>query len=424
MFKKNLVSTTILYYIFFVSFLASNIVFSHNSVRSFTDEEKGPRSIDFPDPEGYVTVVTDLHTHTTFSDGHVWPSIRVEEAIRDNVDVISLTEHLEYQPHLEDIPNQDRNRSFFLGKTAAENNDLIVINGAEVTRQMNDEKDSPGHINAVFIEDANKLYQHDESKREEAIENLQSESAEQNTINEFYAITNLWPVENAMREANKQGAFVFWNHPSWSVQRPDGITILGDIHKTLIAEKLLHGIEVTNGDYYSEAAFQVALDNQLTVIGTSDVHELIDWDYKPYHGGHRPVTLVLAELRTEQSIKEALFARRTVVWFKDMLIGEASNVSSLLEASLIIGDVAYLPDTTILKVTIDNISDATFRLKNLSDYTFAKDDDYIEIPEHSQKVIEVNAIEKSSSVELEFEVLNALIAPKKHPRLKFEVIKH
>jgi hypothetical protein len=289
---------------------------------------------------------------------------------------------------------------------------------------MNDEKDSPGHINAVFIEDANKLYQHDESKREEAIENLQSESAEQNTINEFYAITNLWPVENAMREANKQGAFVFWNHPSWSPQRPDGITALGNIHKKLIAEKLLHGIEVTNGDYYSEAAFQVALDNQLTVIGTSDVHELIDWDYKPYHGGHRPVTLVLAELRTEQSIKEALFARRTVVWFKDMLIGEASNVSSLLEASLIIGDVAYLPDTTILKVTIDNISDATFRLKNLSDHTFAKDDDYIEIPEHSQKVIEVNAIEKNSSVELEFEVLNALIAPKKHPRLMFEVIKH
>ena len=108
MFKKNLISTTILYCIFFVSFLVSNLVFSHNSVRFFTDEEKGPRSIDFPNPKGYVTVVTDLHTHTTFSDGHVWPSIRVEEAIRDNVDVISLTEHLEYQPHLEDIPNQDR----------------------------------------------------------------------------------------------------------------------------------------------------------------------------------------------------------------------------------------------------------------------------------------------------------------------------
>jgi len=35
--------------------------------------------------------------HTVFSDGHVWPSFRVNEAIRDGLDVISLTEHIDYE---------------------------------------------------------------------------------------------------------------------------------------------------------------------------------------------------------------------------------------------------------------------------------------------------------------------------------------
>jgi hypothetical protein len=70
------------------------------------------RTIDFPDTDEYQTLVMDLHTHSVFSDGHVWPSIRVEEALRDGLDAIAITEHLEYQPHLADIPNPDRNQSY------------------------------------------------------------------------------------------------------------------------------------------------------------------------------------------------------------------------------------------------------------------------------------------------------------------------
>ena len=33
-------------------------------------------------PEGQSVVSTDLHIHTTFSDGSVWPNIRVEEALK------------------------------------------------------------------------------------------------------------------------------------------------------------------------------------------------------------------------------------------------------------------------------------------------------------------------------------------------------
>ena len=380
--------------------------------------EQDARSIDFPDAEGYVTLVADLHTHTVFSDGDVWPTIRIEEATKDGIDVISFTEHLEYQPHIEDIPHPDRNRSFELGQLAVSNSDLMVIRGAEITRQINDNLKAPGHINAVFIQDANKLYRYDASRKEEALAQFRPQATIHSPAEEYNAIARLWPAEQAMQEANAQSAFVFWNHPAWFAQRPDGIATLENIHKQFIADGLLHGIEVVNMHWFSESALQIALDNNLTILGTSDVHQLIDWDYEPHHGGHRPVTLILAETNTEASVKEALFARRTVVWFNDLLIGEERNVVPLLKASLTIASASYTPDTTILEVTFRNVSDATFQLKNLSSYTFAEDDDYLVIPQHSETMIPVNVIERLSSVELEFEVLNAIVAPKTHPRLK------
>ena len=48
--------------------------------------------------QGQYWLSTDLHIHTVFSDGAVWPSIRVEEARREGLDLIAMTEHLEYQP--------------------------------------------------------------------------------------------------------------------------------------------------------------------------------------------------------------------------------------------------------------------------------------------------------------------------------------
>jgi len=69
-------------------------------------------SLDFPNMLGYKILKCDFHQHTVFSDGDVWPSIRVRESLMDNLDAISLTEHIEYQPHLGDIPHKDRNRSY------------------------------------------------------------------------------------------------------------------------------------------------------------------------------------------------------------------------------------------------------------------------------------------------------------------------
>ena len=110
------------------------------------------RHIQFPDTAQYQTLVLDLHTHSVFSDGHVWPTVRVSEALRDGLDGLAITEHLEFQPHLSDIPHPDRNRASEEALRAAEGHPLTVIPGVEITRT-----DEVGHINAVFIQDANPL---------------------------------------------------------------------------------------------------------------------------------------------------------------------------------------------------------------------------------------------------------------------------
>jgi histidinol phosphatase-like PHP family hydrolase len=111
------------------------------------------RLIQFPDTKAYKTLILDPHTHSTFSDGHVWPTIRIAEALKDGLDAIAITEHLEWQPHLADIPHQDRNRSYNIAVDANGTNELMVISGAEITRNA-----PAGHINALFLQDANLLF--------------------------------------------------------------------------------------------------------------------------------------------------------------------------------------------------------------------------------------------------------------------------
>ena len=119
--------------------------------RALAHGESNPeRHIEFPDTADYQTLMLDLHTHSVFSDGHVWPTVRVSEALRDGLHGMAITEHLEFQPHLADIPNPDRNRAFEEARRAASGHPLIVIPGVEITRVG-----APGHINAVFVQDAN-----------------------------------------------------------------------------------------------------------------------------------------------------------------------------------------------------------------------------------------------------------------------------
>ncbi|MGG6547163.1 UNVERIFIED_CONTAM: PHP domain-containing protein, partial [Prevotella sp. 15_C9] len=76
---------------------------------------------------------------------------RVWEAAIRGLDVIAITDHIEYRPN-KDYIKADHNESYKRAKTVEKASNLIVIQGAEITRSK-----PIGHINALFLTDANAL---------------------------------------------------------------------------------------------------------------------------------------------------------------------------------------------------------------------------------------------------------------------------
>ncbi len=189
--------------ILFIAFFTTQIQAQHR------------KEIQIPDIPGYITLKCDFHIHTIFSDGDVWPTVRVSEAWKQGLDAIAITDHIEYRPHSQDLKS-DHNRSYEIAKPMADQNGIILIRGTEITRKM-----PPGHLNAIFITNANLI------ERDDWFE--------------------------ACREAKDQGAFIFWNHPGWKVQQPEK-TLWWSQHTKLLEAGLLEGIEAFNDhDFYPEA---------------------------------------------------------------------------------------------------------------------------------------------------------------------------
>lgn len=392
---------------------------AHDRVK--TPPKHEARLIRFPDVEGYQTLVVDLHTHSVFSDGHVWPSIRVEEALRDGLDALAITEHLEWQPHRADLPHPDRNRAYEQALASLpQGSNLILIPGSEITREA-----PADHINAVFIKDANALLQVEANPPKVQASTLEEENQlsavpqqlREEGVLDYYMAANQWPAEEAVGAANHQGAFVFWNHPFFTRAHRTALARMTDFHRALIDAEQLHGIEIANGAFYSAEAHALALEHGLTMLGVSDIHDLIDWDYPPRFGAHRPVTLVFARERSAEGIREALFAGRTVVWFKNLLIGREAALRPLLQAALDLEDAAYRNNLDVLDLSITNNSDADIKLRNLSPYSFMHDGDDLTVPQHGKLKLSVRTGRRLPEVELEFEVGNALVAPKQRLRL-------
>ena len=366
-------------------FLVFALLITFFALQGQTHSHSGAQPLTYPDIDGYKTLKVDLHMHTVFSDGNVWPTIRVQEALRENLDAISLTEHLEYQPHKEDIPHPDRNRSFELVKAMeeAKEHGLMIVHGSEITRSA-----PVGHNNAVFISDANKLVAD--------------------------------KPETAFSEAKKQNAFVFWNHPAWYAQRPQGNPVLGDFQKERIKNGELHGIEVINTGDFAEESLALALEQNLTIMGTSDIHGLIDWDYTE-KGHHRPITLVFAKEKSPESLQEALFAGRTVAVYNDLLVGKEAFLKPLLKASIEVLSAAYIPDTQVLEITVKNISSSDLLFENQMDYTFYSSSPVFEIAAGQTKKLMVKTLEPQSSVTLKLKALGCFTAPKVQPIIEWEV---
>ena len=278
---------------------------------------QGKGNIDIPNLKGYVTLKCDFHIHTVFSDGSVWPTIRVDEAYRDGLDAIAITDHLEYRPKKDDIA-ASHNRSYEIAQATAKSRGIMLIRGAEITRDM-----PPGHHNAIFLTNADELDKPD--------------------------------YMDAFRAAKAQNAFIFWNHPGWLSQQPD-TTLWWPEHTKLLEQGMMQGIEVVNGEYYPEV-HRWCLEKKLTMIGNTDVHAPMQ-AFAP--GKHRTMNLVFARSATPEAIYEALMERRTAVYFEDFVIGEEIYLKELFENAL---EWSMKTDKNVVTVAVKNNSDLTFRLK-------------------------------------------------------------
>ena len=314
LFKKRFLLT-------FVIFLVSGLVFSVDS----DCQARVRAEVGIPNAAGYVTVKCDFHMHTVFSDGKVWPEIRPEEAWREGLDAFAITDHIEYQAYKEDV-RKGHNRSYEIARARAKALGLEIIKGAEITREM-----PPGHLNAIFLKDVSRLD------------------------------TKEW--RDAIKAAVEQKAFIFWNHPGWREQQPEGKSVWYAEHMELYEKGWLHGIEIVNGGEYYRLAHKWCLEKKLTMVGNSVVHNPTNLDYEFNKGEHRTMTLVLAKDKSKEAIKEALFARRTVVYWKNILIGEEKYLRPIFNESIeIINPEVTIKGKGAVNIQIHNKSEIDFEL--------------------------------------------------------------
>ena len=183
----------------------------------------------------------------------------------------------------------------------------------------------------------------------------------------------------------------------------------------------LHGIEVINTVDYSEESLALALEHNLTIMGTSDIHGLIDWSYTQ-KGNHRPITLVFAKERSIESLREALFAGRTVAVYNDLLVGIPQYLRPLLQASIEIVRADYIGKTQVLELELKNISSSDLLFENAMDFTFYDSSPVFEIPAGESKILKIKTLERLNNLELKLVALGAFTAPKVHPTIAWNVV--
>lgn len=307
------------------------------------------KEIVLPQVNGYNVYKADLHTHSVFSDGQVNSTFRVNEAWLDGLDIMAVTEHIEYRS-FEDmmvrytknyhggkyekaVNNRidrkpvegaeflvDLNFSVRESQSAAKNNGLLIIPGTEITRNGT----TVGHFNALFTTDNNLIYDVD-------------------------------PVK-AVRNAKAQGALVMHNHPGWRKKSLD----YTETEKTLYDEGLIDGVEVINFHEFYPGIVDRAREKGLFISANTDVHGATANDHGR-SGFDRPLTLVFAKEKTLESVREALEAKRTLAYGFGAVCGEEQLLKDFFAASMKV--TVNRIGTQNVYLTITNTSSITYVIK-------------------------------------------------------------
>ena len=274
-----------------------------------------------PQVNGYNVYKADLHIHSIYSDGDVTPEYRVREAWNNGLDVLAITEHVEYRRHEGNMINflkgyvkegaeainhtlvstpaskegiqSDLNYAVKLAQSAAKGYGLTIIPGAEITRVPGE----IGHYNALFTTDNNTIYDADPAQ--------------------------------SMRKARAQGAIIMQNHPGWT--RSD--LSMMEFEKKVYAEGLIDGIEIMNGSEFYPKAIDRALENGFFVSSNTDAHDPVADSYR-LNGSLRNMTFILAKDKSLESLKEALLAHRTLAYSFGSIAGREELLKDFFNASV------------------------------------------------------------------------------------------
>lgn len=270
-----------------------------------------------PDIPGYKTLKCDLHLHTVFSDGEVWPTTRVVEAFRDGLDAIALTDHAWYMPHKDDV-KADNARPHEIARRVAAGTGIILVPGIEVN-------DGNIHFNALFLTDPN-------------------------------ALRDL-PLKEALQRAKAQGGFAFWNHPGWR-GKAQWFPLVAGLHEA----GLFGGMELVNGaDFYPEA-YPWIEERKLAILANSDAHRPMA---DTYEKRGRPVTLAFVKTADEAGLREALLARRTAAWMNGEVWGFEEHLAALFRGAVKAepAGATWRPGLPGLRLSLTNTSALPFELR-------------------------------------------------------------
>ncbi len=293
------------------------------------------RIVSVPDIDGYITLKGDFHMHTVFADATVSPQGRVREAWCDGLDVMAMTPHVGVHKN-KGIRLKDYNLPYELASKEAKKWGILVVKGVEITRAK-----PFGHMNALFLSDCS-VFSEDRYLRDENGKLLEDKEGRK--------INNEETLAADLAAAEKQGAFILWNHPGW----PDKKCTMYPVHEKMLAEGRIHGVELFNGCEFYPKVLDWFTKYNLPMMANTDAHSPTSLQYGTQI---RPMTLVFAKERSIEGVREALFAKRFLAFFDKRLAGDADLIKQLIRKSL---QVRVLDAKKgLLEVT--NISDIEFR---------------------------------------------------------------
>ena len=363
-------------------------------IRHASRHESCRKEVVLPMVNGYNVYKADLHTHTIFSDAQVLPKYRVLEAWIDGLDVMAVTEHVEYRPsepmmveYLQKYVSEkypkainysiggkaaseegimvDLNYCVRESQAAAKSYGITIIPGCEITR----DGATVGHFNALFTTDNNTIYHPD-------------------------------PVQS-VRNAKAQNAIVMHNHPGW--KRKD--LQMTATEAAVYGEGLVDGIEVMNGaEFYPEIIDRVQ-EKGLFISANSDIHRTTASDYR-LTGHLRPMTLILAKDKSLESLREALEADRTLALAFDTVCGEEQLLKDFFAAGM---------KTSVVSTNSKGVS--TVMLTNCTSVPYV-----IKVGNSNQFRLDpfctVSLKSEAGANVLKFTVLNMFCSKDKHPEVE------